>query len=221
MADLSNKALALLLLVAIVVSVGGTLFTLDRVTKVGSATGRAVDLDATGKTNFSIQNSLSIRFINTLVPFGTGYVNGSLTSCYMGTNATPPLGTRGCIGFNATVDALNLTIENDGNVAANISLNFSKNATTFIGGNTVTPSFQYEVINAESSACATIGNGSTFKEVGAIEVNGTNARVCTNLGFTDSADLLSVGFFLIIPENAAIGSHEVIVTALGCDDGSC
>ena len=31
MADLSNKALALLLVIAIAVSVGGTLFTLDRV----------------------------------------------------------------------------------------------------------------------------------------------------------------------------------------------
>lgn len=219
MADLSNKALALLLLVAIVVSVGGTAFTLQRMGQLQGVTGMATSSPITGKTNFSIDSSLSIRFVNSLVLFGSGYVNGSMTSCSMGTNNTPPLGTRGCINFNTTVHTSNLTIENDGNVLANVSLNFTRNATTFIGG--TSPSFKYEVGNNESSSCTTLRNASTFKEVSDIEVNGTNARICDGLNFDDESDRLHIGFWLVIPEDASVGSHEVTVTAIACDDSSC
>lgn len=218
MADLSNKALALLLLIAIVVSVGGTVFTLQRMSAAG-VTGYVTSDPVTGKTNFSIDSSLSIRFVNALVPFGSGFVNGTMTSCTMGTNNTPPLNTRGCINFNTTVHEANLTIENDGNVLANVSLNFTRNATTFIGG--TSPQFQYEVTDGEASSCTDIRNASAFKEVGAIEVDGTDARVCDGLLFDDGNDLLEVGFWLLIPEDADLGSHEVTVTAIACDDGSC
>ncbi len=116
MTDISNKALSLLLLVAIVVSVSGTIITIGRGGDEG-ITGRATT--GTGKTNFSINSSLSIIVNQSLIPFGVGHVNDTATwnSCFMGTNNSPPSPTvSGCIGFNTTVHTANITIVNDGNI---------------------------------------------------------------------------------------------------------
>ncbi len=221
--DLSNKALAVLLLIAITVSIGGTMMSISRLESTAPAvTGHAAD-NATGQVNFTIQNSFSIRFVNSVVPFGTGYVNSS-SGCQMGTHVGPSADPDGCAGFNNTVNSSNLTIENDGNIAANVSLNFTANATGFIGG--TAPSFQYRVNqSAEPGSCATVMNGSSFQEVGTS--TGTNettvkgAKICNNLNYQDSTDLIDVGFSLSIPQNAASGDHNVIITAIGCDDGTC
>ncbi len=225
MADLSNKALALLLLIAIVTSIGTTTFMLTKLGERGAQgdlSGRATT--GTAQTTFSINSQLSIRFINSVVPFGSGYVNGTLqNNCVMGTNNSPPTAPgSGCVNFNATVTDQNLTIENDGNLLANVSLNFSSNATGFIGGNEIAPSFQYLVNNSESGACGVIQNTSSgFKEVGATETSSPGARVCTRLNFTDTADLINIAFWLRIPEDASPGAHSVTITAIGCGDGSC
>ncbi len=219
--DLSNKALAVLLLIAIAASIGGTLISLSHLDGI---TGHATDT-STGEINFTINNQFSIRFVNNAVMFGTGYVNS--TDCTMGTNATPPsFDADGCSGFNETVNATNLTIENDGNIRANVSLNFSSNATGFIGG--TNPSFQYRVYNHESGSCVTVGNGTSFQEVGvgigstaSNDTNLTGSRICTNLNFTDASDLLGIAVWIRIPQTASSGSHRVTITAIGCDDTSC
>jgi len=225
--DLSNKALAVLLLVAIAISIGGTFLSISKIPgpTAPALTGHAAD-NATGQVNFTIQNSFSIRFVNANIPFGTGFVNSS-NGCQMGTNNSPPSNDPdGCSGFNTTVHTLNLTIENDGNVAANVSLNFTANATGFIGG--TSPFFKYRVNQSgEPGSCAAIMNGSaaTFQEVGsAVGHNETTipgAKICNNLNYQDSTDLIDVGFWISIPQNAASGDHNVVVTAIGCDDSSC
>ena len=219
--DLSNRALAVFLLVAITVSIGGTLLSISRFED--GITGHMAD-NATGQVNFTIQNSFSLRFVNGNIPFGTGYVNSS-SGCQMGTNNSPPTSDpNGCNSFNTTVHTLNLTIENDGNIAANVSLNFTANATGFIGG--TAPSFQYRVNqSAEAGSCARVMNGSSFQEVG--HATGRNettipgAKICNNLNYQDSTDLIDVGFWVSLPQNAASGDHNVVVTAIGCDDSSC
>jgi hypothetical protein len=219
MTDISNKALSLLLLVAIVVSVSGTIITLSN--QGDGATGRATS-QTSGITNFSINTSLSIRLNNALIPFGVGTVNDSHTACAMGTNWTPPA-TPECIGFNATVHEANLTIENNGNLPANVSVLFTKNATTFIGGSATSPSLKYRVRNVESSSCTTIRNGSSFTEVGdRYETNASeNARICNFLATADSSDLIDLGIWINVPKDAATGSHTVTLTFTGCDDNSC
>lgn len=222
--DLSNKALAMLLLVAITVSIVGTLTSISRFEQAG-LTGRFAD-NASGQVNFTIQSSFSLRFINANIPFGSGYVNSS-SGCQMGTNNSgPSADPDGCFGFNNTVNSSNLTIENDGNIAANVSLNFTANATGFIGG--TGPLFKYRVNqSAEPGSCAAImnGSGATFQEVGSSA--GTNettvkgAKICNNLNYQDSTDLIDIGFWVSIPQNAASGDHNVIITAIGCDDGTC
>ena len=72
MADLSNRALALLLVVAILTSIGSTGFLLYKFSgSEGQFVGMATS-NQSGETNFTIQQSLSIRFNNNLIPFGSG-----------------------------------------------------------------------------------------------------------------------------------------------------
>lgn len=216
MADISNKALSLLLLVAIVVSVSGTMLTFSKLSETG-ITGRATD-DTTGITNFSINSTLSIRFNNNLIPFGQGYVNDSIGSCVMGTNNSNPSAANGCVGFNTTVADANLTIENDGNIPANVSINFTGDASSFIGG--TSPSFMYMVRNAEASSCTT-ANATSMREVAGTDTNTTMTRVCTNFDADDGSDLFDIAIWLRVPEDASTGAHSVTITALACDDTSC
>ena len=131
--DLSNKSLALILVVAIVISLGGTIVSLDRLNKLnphgftGFATG-----NATGTANFSLQTNVVITFVNSLVNFGTGYVNATNNSnyCEITTNGTFN-GTGACLGglTNATTP---FYIQNNGNENVNLTLNASANASGFV-----------------------------------------------------------------------------------------
>ncbi|MBR9700561.1 hypothetical protein GOV11_01720 [Candidatus Woesearchaeota archaeon] len=220
MVEHSNKLLAMLLLVSLVVSIGGTMLSLNKISNLG-ITGRAGDNLSTGYSNFSIISSLSIRFINNAVDFGTGYVNGSFTSCVMGTNGSVP-GTdgSGCVGFQT---GSNLSIENDGNLIANVSLNFSENATGFIGGSTVAPELMYQVWQTEEPGSCSGGlkNGSIMTDVTAVpEQTPNGARVCDNL-VVATTDQFEVGIWIRIPDDSAQTEHIVDIWALGCNDLSC
>jgi hypothetical protein len=220
MADITNRTLTFLLLAAIGVSLLGTMSIIMR-TSGSDLTGFVTSSGGSALTNFSINSSLSIYFVYPIVPFGVGYVNDSHTSCSMGTNNTPPAGPS-CVGFNATVHTRNLTIENNGNVRANVSVNFTGNATTFIGGSVVTPRFMYLVANNESGSCGAIINASAFKDVSLPhDTAAAGARICTNLNFTDASDTLSMALYVTIPKDATPGRHNVTITAVACDDGSC
>lgn len=223
MTDITNKTLSFFLIAAIVVSVSGALITMSAFP--GGITGFATT--GTGKTNFSVNSSLSITISQSLIPFGIGYVNDSTPAlaCSMGTNNSPPnrAYTSGCIGFNTTVHTSNITLLNDGNVLANVSVRFEKNATTFIGGTLATESLKYEVKDMESGSCGTFRNGSSFKEVeDTYDTAAGRARICNGLLATpDTTDSIQLGIWVIIPKDATTGSHENTLTFTACDDGSC
>ena len=214
MVDLSNKALALLLVVAIVVSLSGTLVSLSRMQEMGLLTGRATS-NQLGYTNFTISSNFSITFINNLIPFGSGAMQGG--ACDMGSNNSPPTNDANCQGFNATVDTQNLTISNNGNVRANVSLNFTENATGFING--TNPAFRYNVYQYEVGSCATLANGTW--PPGADALNNSRYLICKNLNYTDASDTLGVSIWVSLPVDAPIRANQVVITALGCDDTSC
>ena len=74
--DFTNKGLALIVVVAIVISLGGTIVSLNRLNKLNphGFTGLVTSGNATGTANFSLQTNVVITFVNSLVNFGSGYV---------------------------------------------------------------------------------------------------------------------------------------------------
>jgi hypothetical protein len=100
---------------------------------------------------------------------------------------------------------------------ANVSLNFTNNASSFIGGSNA--SFRYLVTNNETGSCSGgILNGTGWTEVA---LQNQNYRVCNALNFSDTNDTFNFALWLQIPYDTPKGSHNTNIYATACDDGSC
>jgi hypothetical protein len=214
MADLSNKALSLLLLVAMVISVGGTLLTLSKLNEPAAA--GMVTSTPTAQSNFTITSNVSIIFAVNTTNFGAGYIaSGIGVFCNVSTlNAA----SVECLGGGWNIGS-NLTIENNGNTNMNVSLNISKNASTFIGTGA---NFSIMTYQNETSSCTTLN---TTWSTALVDVNDSittnyGAHICTNLNFLDSQDSIKIAVALKIPSNVSVGTHTVLLTASGSDDST-
>jgi len=207
--DLSNKTLAFLLVVAIVISLGGTIISLNRLNQLGFM-GLTL-YNTSGTTNFSLQSSVSIIFRTTLVNFGTGYVNANGTGCDITTNATTGWNTTGnCLG--GLTNTSPFIIENNGNVNVSLGLNSSANASTFVTGSVPTPLFQWAVSNNETNSCYGTLSDQTWTNV---NWSGGPKTVCTNLSFADANDTIRLDIKVLIPEDAPQSLHIATIMAQG------
>jgi hypothetical protein len=215
--EVSNKTLALFLVAAVVVSIGGTILSLDRLSRV-STVGYATDAD-TGTATLTIQTLASIKFAINTIDFGTGSVNSStgIPQCNLTINASNAIAKSNCIGFydtnnnGAIVDTF--IIENDGNADLNITLNSTVNSTEFLGGSATYALFQYTVSNnvSGSGAC-----GGTLGVPTWASFNNVNTNVCTNLSWS-APDTLRVGIRVGIPDDSLTGQRNATLIATGTE----
>ncbi len=210
--DLSNKTLAFVLVVAIVISLGGTIISLNKLNQLG-ATGMLSDSD-TGGANFTLTSDIIITFSPANISFGSGSIDGfdaETQYCNITTNAT--------YGWNHTGDCLgsltNTTpfgIRNDGNQKVSLTLNSSKNATQFIGG--TDPVFKWMLYNNETGSCSgTLEDDDTWTVVNAGDV--AAKEVCDVFEYETAKNTIAVDIMVAIPENADPGVHSVVLTAVG------
>ena len=122
MADISNKTLALLVGVAIVVSVVGIFVAQEGAQITGYGTTE------TGVVNLTIAASVSINVTGD-IEFGVGTVAGTTQ------DFADLFSNNGTVrGGNWTFSSQFITIENDGTVNVTLNVRSDKNATGFIGG---------------------------------------------------------------------------------------
>ena len=143
--DISNRALAILLAVSIVISLGGLAVFM---TKGGDEiTGAAISPTALARIN--ITSRASINWTINSIDWGTGYVNETASFCIL--NSEGENNPANCTNFTTVTQGL--ILENDGNRV--VSLNFSSNVTPaeFIGG--TDPWFQWKLSNNEDNSCGT------------------------------------------------------------------
>lgn len=129
MEQISNKALTLLLLIAIIVSVIGTIVSINRLNQlIPKITG--LGTSATGMVNVTIAAVTSILATDTQITFGSCSPTASV-----GCNATSNISNTNfncsCTGGSAPD---NITIKNDGNKNVNVSVQTNALPSTFIGG---------------------------------------------------------------------------------------
>jgi hypothetical protein len=212
--EISNNTLAWLVVAAVVVSLGGTIISLSML-EDNKLTGFATS-NATGNVSVTVGSTTSLTFAIGNLNLGSGSVDGAYNNCTIYVNSSTLNATNknaGCTGFeNSTWP---LVIENNGNTVLNVTLNFSANASTFIGGAAVTPQFQFIVYQNESGSCNALNSSlnATFVEVTAAMV-GQNMLVCTGLNWTNTNDTIAIGTFLRIPADSS-GSKQVTITAQG------
>jgi hypothetical protein len=168
------------------------------------------DTAPTGQVNLSIGESLSITLIDKLVDFGTGHVapnNGSavIDSAVASAGDNWTSSAPGVDGWPGLTDYM--TLENNGNVDANVVIAAGSDAATFIGGSS--PAQNYEGAENESGSCT----GSLQSSYAALTTGQTN--LCSSLAFGDSADALNIFFKLTVPSDATPTQKTNTITFTG------
>jgi hypothetical protein len=219
MTDISNKALASLLVAAIVLSVGGT-WLIVKQNPGFSITGLQFATDF-GSALLTVNTVGAIKFVVNTTNFGTGRVNTTAgnQACILDTKGTNQLSK--CINFTTVTQGF--TLENDGSANATIQLYFSNNASGFLGGDATIGKYRYNVSNNETNSCrnSTGGTGCisgencTYAPLAWSDVNITNpgTTICQKLLFNDGNDSLLVDINITIPYDAPAGAKLSTLTA--------
>ncbi|MFH1133553.1 MAG: hypothetical protein V1735_03620, partial [Nanoarchaeota archaeon] len=170
--DISNRTLAILMLFAIVISLGGLYLSTNRLARIGGITGFASS--GTGSVNVTIVSFNSIAIEDALINFGnctpTAGTGDNLSS---NESSEPACVTTGGTGSGVYPD--NVSVSNDGNTNINVTVKTS-NTGTFIGG--TSPKFWYSSRNA--SVYGGCHNTSTNKCVDSASWCGCNTADDTN-----------------------------------------
>ena len=208
MGDLSNRSLAALLVIAIVVSLVGTWLVVTRGPGLLGVSGRAADTGV-GTADVVIETTTSITFASgrTAVDWGTGKVNvsGGHTSCDLNTSGTK-IGD-GCTGFTQQGVGDALVIENDGNANLAVELAVDKDATDW--GVT---SYKYYVAQKEADSCAEAVTPTTYTNV---NKTSPGTLICSDMEFHDDDDELYVHLEVVIPYTKSAASLTSEWTATG------
>ncbi len=197
MTEISNKTLALLMVAAMIVSLGGLFVSLDRLGKISTGGGSIsgfVTGNATGKVNVTIASTATITLVDSLINFGTcspPSVNINATVISSNNSDTGTNCTDGVGDLDNFPDSIR--IRNDGNNYLNVTVNTNVSSTEFLGtsvnGN---QTFKYATENGTGcminvNTCKNLGGLANCCDNATIQgVNCSLARVWTN--FTTVAE---------------------------------
>jgi len=205
MEEISNRTIAALLVVAMVISLSGTFLSLSKLNAVqsGTYTGFATAENGTAKLN--ILSSTSIKFDVPTINWTNGTVNASYSECNLSTTNYPAY-TAGCVGF-ASPRPGPLLLENDGNQNVNVTIQASANAGGWIGG--TSPAAYIKASNNESNSC---DSGATFLQT-STSFTTTYQVLCSNFTYDNTRDTINIDMLVTVPQNAPSGPKSVQVEA--------
>lgn len=192
--DISNRTLGLLLIAAIVVSIGSTFFMLNSITMAPGFSGTTGYLTSdSGNVSLNISEYISIAVKDSSINFGKCNLNTTYT-----TNTSFESSDFNNTGNNTLCQDSDLTsthgdwlaVENDGtiDVILNVTSNETANDVYVDSNNQSTTHSQYyvELNNSETGSC-TSNNASSYKVLGT-----TPVQICGVLHWDDTADLVNV-----------------------------
>ena len=206
MDEISNKTLAILLIGAIIISLGGTLISLNRLAriKVPMITGFYGAAEE-AEVKLEITSLVQVNFTTDTIDWGAG----TITSNYCVLNSYDAAIGSNCSGF--TPNTAGLVLENIGNQNVTLNITMGKDAATFITG--TSPVCQWNVSVLEPGSAPGLA-----LTAGAWQTCGTTAVVVCNStgnGFlaADAADTLQFDVRVEIPTDALSGSKTNVMTA--------
>ena len=210
--DMSNKSLALLLIAAIIISLGGTLISLNKLTQQGFAGFAA----AQGQVQLQMSTNISCN-VDSNVSFGSA---GQIASPIIISTMKNNLAFSNYSDCTSNINCEGLQINNTGNVNINVSFYSSANGTTLLGLGTVEGDFNYTVLNGTLAGPATEpgcrgdigypgGGGSIWYNVP--QGVGNTTRICQNLTYNDSADAITMEFNVSITPTTTIGTKNATI----------
>lgn len=213
MDEISNKTLTVLIAIAIVISLGSTFISLNRLSKLSGMSITGLATSGSGKANLTVSSATSIA-VSGAILFGSGIVNAS--SALLESNASDYRARYGNGTWSwAARGSQTIKIENDGNV--NVTINVSTNVSRANYTGSLTGSLFSAAISAEeaANACSGFGTGAV-QRVAWTEINNTrNITLCRNLSPTDTGDRINISVRLKIRENVPARTSTALLTFFG------
>jgi hypothetical protein len=205
---ISNTVLVVLVVVAILVSLGGTFMTLSMLQPKMVMTGAGI----TSIMQFEILSIASVNVVQTAMDFGAGMVYSNCTACYLNSNDSTDQTdvcygstTNACGNWSWTAgDAFAFEVENTGTVAANVTVQTNETAANFIGG--TSPTQEYFTKDNETGSCSEQENASF------IPLNTSTSRACYGFNHEDGTDQFFTHIRIKVPEDATTGSKVAQLT---------
>lgn len=193
--DISNRALGLLLVAAIVISIGGTVISLNKLDGF-STTGYATN-NQTGTVSLQIEDALSIFLTDNTIDFGTCTMNTTTGYILVDSQAKQADCTWGADDT--------MTVQNDGNVNANLQIRLDEALTADLGtGNN--DYMRIKAVNGTSAGCDS-GLQSTYTT----SLSTSNSNVCSNLTSLNNGVGTDVNVYaqLWLNETTDTGTHSI------------
>ena len=209
MEEISNKTLAILLIGAIVISLGGTLISLNRLARIRIPiiTGLATD-EAT--VALEIESLAAVNWTLNAIDWGTGTVVGGMASCRLDSYNSSL--HANCTGF--TPNSTGLILENIGNKNVTLNISCGKNAADFIGdGTQVNAAYQWNVSELEAGSAP--GLELTPSEWQTAVTTHVVVANITGDGFLyeDNTDTLKFDVTVTMASDSPSGSKQDTITA--------
>jgi hypothetical protein len=202
--ELSNRSLALLLVAAIVVSLGGTIISLNQ---LGSgATGLAT---GSGRVNLSVTSTAACK-ADTNVSFGTGNQPASTIILSSDSNNA---GFSDCSDGAGSNICKGLQVNNTGNTDLNISFNSNANAITLLVSQTGLDVTDFIFYSRNGTFAGTNPGCRNFTANTSGNVyQSTELLLCRNLTYNDGTDILTMEFNITLEPDVSPGTKEAIIT---------
>ena len=215
MSEMTNRTIAVLLIFGIVFSLVATLVSLNRLSNIDrfGITGLVTNTTS-GYVNASVTSRVAVNLTLAAVDFGTGYVGMGCNNCTIDTQGESN-GAACCANFLTTQKGL--VIENTGNTYLQIDVNFSKNASEFIGGTVSVAKFMMLVVQNDSASCHTLGAtwSSGYANVPIYNTGESAGLVCNVLSPNAANDSIRLHINITIPDNAPSGDKNASVWVTG------
>jgi hypothetical protein len=190
----SNNVLAVLVVIAIVISLTSIAATLNLLGRVPSITG-----GITGTTNVTVPTEITITLPVSTVNFGTMALNSE--------NDT----TDGSPGP--------FVIQNDGSVCVNITVNATQ---LWSGTNATGTSTYYRFQSAcNETGCVTNSSEDLVSSWTDMPIATTAVKLVNRLWYTDSKDAVNAHIYVKVPSDEPAGAKSSTVTFTAVDAGGC
>jgi hypothetical protein len=218
----SNKALAALIVATVVISLGGTILSLNKLDsmrhtqKVGIREFTGL---ATGQLNLSIGSSASCN-VDTNVSFGSGVQPSSTYRLTTDKNNTATTTFQDCLDNSLNQNCKGLQINNTGNVNLNITFSSNANASTLLVSQTNLDisDFMYYIVNGTAAAntsqgCRNITNHTA--QIAGMHLyvqESTTEKICENLTYNDGSDTMHIEFNVTLEPDVYPSTKTAIIT---------
>src|SRR3989338_188396 len=199
---ISNNTIDALLIVAVVLSLAGSLFSLNKLNmlslKYDALTGALATNTSVATTALTVQSATAVYNYVPTIAFGSGYVHSTCSACGFdtfngtrGNDGASVLNSTCCVSFNNVSSGFLLENVGNTNVTLNMSCTGSCNASYFLGNGTGTL-FQFSVNNASNNGETNSSRDTVTDTATSCGPNGWNYSEWTDM----NVDNNGVGFDL-------------------------